>query len=145
MTTSNYIPEPLQEIIEDFEFLEGQEKLMHLLDLSERLPDLPERLLEIRDQFEQVHECMSPVFIYAEMDGEQIEYHFDIPREAPTVRGYGMILKEGLKGLTPAEVEQVYSEFYLGMGLNKVITGQRLNGMGAILRYMKHLAAEKGI
>ena len=143
MTNSNYIPEPLQEIIEDFEFLEGQEKLMHLLDLSERLPDLPERLLEIRDQFEQVHECMSPVFIYAEMDGDQIEYHFDIPREAPTVRGYGMILKEGLKGLTPAEVEQVYPEFYLGMGLNKVITGQRLNGMGAILRYMKHLAAEK--
>ena len=143
MTISNFIPEPLQEIIEDFEFLEGQEKLMHLLDLSERLPDLPERLLEIRDQFEQVHECMSPVFIYAEMDGEQIEFHFDIPREAPTVRGYGMILKEGLKGLTPAEVERVYPEFYLGMGLNKVITGQRLNGMGAILRSMKHLAAEK--
>ncbi|MFK7805461.1 MAG: SufE family protein [Anaerolineae bacterium] len=143
MSETNYIPEPLQTIIEDFEFLEGQEKLMHLLDLSERLPDLPEELLSKRDQFEQVHECMSPVFIYAEMDGEAIEYHFDIPREAPTVRGYGMILKEGLKGLTPAEVSAVYPEFYIGMGLKSVISGQRLNGMGAILRYMKQLAAEK--
>ncbi|MFT5195725.1 MAG: cysteine desulfuration protein SufE [Cellvibrionaceae bacterium] len=143
MSDTNFIPEPLQVIIEDFEFLEGQEKLMHLLDLSERLPDLPERLIGMQDKFEQVHECMSPVFIYAEMNGGTIEYYFDIPREAPTVRGYGMILKEGLKGLTPAEVSTVYPEFYLGMGLNAVISGQRLNGMGAILRYMKHLAKEK--
>ena len=144
MSDANLIPNPLQEIIEDFEFLEGQEKLMHLLELSEQLPDLPDRLMSVRDQFEQVHECMSPVFIYAEIDdAEAIEYHFDIPREAPTVRGFGMILKQGLAGLKPAEVVQVHPEFYLNFGLKEVISGQRLNGMGAILRYMKRLAEEK--
>ncbi len=143
MTEQTFIPQPLEEIIEDFDFLEGQEKLMHLLELSERLPDLPERLMSVRDKFEQVHECMSPVFIYAEMEGDQIEFHFDIPREAPTVRGFGMILKQGLANLTPAEVISVHPEFYLQIGLKEVITGQRLNGMGAILRYMKRLAAEK--
>ena len=143
MSDQTFIPDALELIIEDFDFLEGQEKLMHLLELSERLPDLPDRLLSVRDQFEQVHECMSPVFIYAEMDEEKIEYHFDIPREAPTVRGFGMILKEGLTGLTPAEVLSVHPEFYLQIGLKEVISGQRLNGMGAILRYMKRLAEEK--
>ena len=143
MSDTTFIPQPLEEIIEDFEFLEGQEKLMHLLELSERLDDLPERLLSIRDKFEQVHECMSPVFIYAEMNGEIIEFFFDIPREAPTVRGFGMILNQGLTGLTPAQVLSVHPEFYLNIGLKDVISGQRLNGMGAILRYMKKLAQEK--
>ena len=143
MNEQTFIPPALEEIIEDFDFLEGQEKLMHLLELSERLPDYPERLQAIRDKFEQVHECMSPVFIYAEMDDGKIEYHFDIPREAPTVRGFGMILKQGLTGLTPAEVLSVHPEFYIQIGLKEVISGQRLNGMGAILRYMKRLAEEK--
>ena len=86
---------------------------------------------------------MSPVFIYAELNEETIDYHFDIPREAPTVRGFGMIMKTGLAGLTPAEVLTVHPEFYLQIGLKEVISGQRLNGMGAILRYMKKLAEEK--
>lgn len=115
---------------------------MHLLELSERLPDLPERLQSIRDQFGQVHECMSPVFIHAESENGHMSFYFDIPREAPTVRGYGMILSEGLNGLTPAEIAVVPDDFYLGMGLSKVISGQRLNGMGAILRYMKNLAQD---
>ncbi|MEM7800797.1 MAG: SufE family protein, partial [Chloroflexota bacterium] len=74
--TERFIPAPLQEIIEDFDFLEGNEKLMHLLELSQQLPDLPERLNDVRDQFDQVHECMSPVFIYSEMDEEIINYYF---------------------------------------------------------------------
>lgn len=141
--TEKFIPAPLQEIIEDFDFLEGNEKLMHLLELSQQLPDLPERLSDQRDRFEQVHECMSPVFIFSEMNGEIIDYYFDIPMEAPTVRGFGMILYQGLKGLTPEQVLAVPNEFYLDMKLNEVLTGQRLNGIAAILRYMQNLAKEK--
>ncbi|MEM7803240.1 MAG: SufE family protein, partial [Chloroflexota bacterium] len=74
---------------------------------------------------------------------EAIEYHFDIPREAPTVRGFGMILHQGLKGLTPKQVLSVPNDFYLDMKLNEVLTGQRLNGIGAILRYMQNLAKDK--
>lgn len=140
---NNGIPEALQLIVEDFEFLEGNEKLMHLLELSEQLPDLPDRLQAVRDQFGQVHECMSPVFIYAEVEHDVITYFFDIPREAPTVRGFGMILHEGLKGLSPEAVTAVPGDFYLDMKLQEVISGQRLNGIGAILRYMQNLAKEK--
>ena len=140
---NDLIPERLQEIIEDFELLEGQEKLMYLLELSEQLPDLPERLQAIRAQFGQVHECMSPVFIHSELEDGRMQYYFDIPREAPTVRGYGMILSEGLNGLAPEQVLQIDDMFYLKMKLQRVITGQRLNGMSAILRYMKNLARDK--
>jgi cysteine desulfuration protein SufE len=142
MTTDN-IPPRLQEIIEDFQLCVGQEKLMYLLEFAEQLPDLPPELEGERDKMGQVHECMSPVFIAADLSEGKMAYHFDIPREAPTVRGYGGILSQSLNGLSPQEVLAVPNEFYLAMGLQSVITGQRLNGMGAILRYMKALAEDE--
>jgi cysteine desulfuration protein SufE len=92
---------------------------------------------------DHVAECMTPVFVYAEkQDDGTLSYHFDIPPEAPTVRGYASLLQEGLEGATPAEVMAIPHEFYLQMGLQQVITGQRLNGISAILSHMKHLAQE---
>lgn len=141
--SDEFIPERLQEIIDDFQWVEGKEKLMYLLEFSEDLPDLPDWLEVDHDKMNQVHECMSPVFLYADLDDGKMNYYFDIPREAPTVRGFGGILNQGLNGLSPEDVLRVHNEFYLEMGLNKVLTGQRLNGISAILNYMKHLAREK--
>ena len=134
------LPSRLQEIVEDFGYLEGQEKLEYLLELSENLAPLPEWLLEQRDNMDEVHECMTPVFIFAETENENLHFHFDIPRESPTVRGFGAILQQGLDGATEQQVTAVPNEFYLQMGLQKVLSGQRLNGIGAILAHIKTLA-----
>lgn len=136
----NELPPRLQEIVEDFEFLEGQEKLEYLLEISESLPPLPEWLLEKRDSMDEVHECMTPVFIFAESKDGHLHFHFDIPRESPTVRGFGAILQQGLDGTTAQQITAVPNEFYMQMGLQKVLSGQRLNGIGAILAHMKTLA-----
>ncbi len=136
------LPAKLQEIVEDFNYCEGQEKLEYLLEFAERLPDLPAHLAGQHDKMDEVHECMSPVFIYAERDNGRVTYHFDIPPEAPTVRGFATILKEGLDGLSPDQIQAIPNEFYFQMGLQHVLTGQRLNGIGAILAHMKTLAQE---
>ena len=136
----NELPAPLLEIVEDFEYLEGQEKLEYLLELSENLDPLPEWLIEKRESMDEVHECMTPVFIFAESADGSLHFHFDIPRESPTVRGFGTILQQGLDGATAQQVTAVPNEFYLQMGLQKVLSGQRLNGIGAILAHMKTLA-----
>ena len=60
------LPARLQEIVEDFGFCEGQEKLEYLLEFAEALPPLPEQFSDKRDEMEEVHECITPVFIYAE-------------------------------------------------------------------------------
>jgi cysteine desulfuration protein SufE len=136
------IPARLQGIIDDFQMCQGREKLEYLLEFSERLAPLPEWLREQRDSMDQVHECMTPVFVFAEEKEGRIQYHFDVPPESPTVRGYAALLAEGLNGLTPPEITAVPSEFYLEMGLHKVLTGQRLHGVSAILAHMKRLAKQ---
>ena len=127
------LPPRLQEIVEDFSYCQGREKLEYLLEFSESLPPLPAKFLGKHD-LNQVHECMSPVFVYAEQEAGHMNYFIDVPPEAPTVRGFASILQQGLTGLTPAQIQAIPHEFYLQMGLQEVLTGQRLNGINAILR-----------
>lgn len=134
------LPPRLQKIVEDFTYCEGQEKLEYLLELSERLAPLPEWLYAKRDSMDEVHECMTPVFMYAQRENGKLHYHFDIPPEAPTVRGFAATLQLGLDGATAEEVQAVPNDFYFEMGLQNVLTGQRLNGIGAILAHMKALS-----
>jgi cysteine desulfuration protein SufE len=138
MTTQ--LPPKLEEIVADFSYCQGQEKLEYLLEYAEKLPSLPTWLNDQRADMDQVHECMTPVFVYAENRDGALYYHFDIPPEAPTVRGFASVLHEGVNGSTPQQVLQIPDQFYLQMGLQHVITGQRLNGIGAMLIHMKRLA-----
>lgn len=130
-------PLALQTIIQEFRDALPRERLELLLEYADSLPDLPTRLHEKRDNMEQIHECQSPVFLHTELDKGQVNFYLDIPREAPTVRGYASILVEGLTGVTPVELQATPEDVYMLLGLHEAITPQRLRGLHALLVYMK--------
>jgi cysteine desulfuration protein SufE len=136
------MPARLAEIIEDFELSEGREKIELLVDFSERMAPLPERFAINRDAMEEVPECMTPVFIAAEMIDGGMHFYFDVPPESPTVRGFASILSQGLDGATPSQVLQIPNDFFYRMGLEQVLTMQRMKGFSSILAHMKRLATE---
>ncbi len=136
-------PPRLGEIIEDFKLAEGSEKLELLLEYARSMPPLPEWLRGQRDAMEQVHECMTPVFVYAENHDNHLTFHFDVPEESPTVRGYAALLSEGVRGGTPEDVLRIPGDFYQEMGLHEVLSPRRLQGVHTILAYMKRLAAKE--
>jgi cysteine desulfuration protein SufE len=136
------LPTRLQKIIDEFGWCEGQEKLELLLEYSEKMPPLPDWLDRDADM-DQVHECMTPVFVHAEMENGGMVFYFDVPPESPTVRGYAAILGQGLKDATPQEILNIPGNFYHQMGLHTVLSTQRLNGLHAILTYLKRLAARQ--
>jgi len=140
---SGVIPAALAEIIAEFKTADDREKLDLLLEFSDELPDLPERLEHLRDEMLQVEECQAPVGIHAERQNGHIRFYFAIPESAPTVRGFASIMLEGTADATPEEILQIPADFYLEMGLQRVLSPQRLNGIGAILAYMKRLAVQE--
>lgn len=142
MDTTVRLPARLQAIIEDFALCEGREKLELLLQFAQQLPPLPDWLKAHRERMDPVPECMTPVFAHAEVQDGRLRFYLDVPDEAPTVRGYAAILAQGLDGATPAEVLEVPLTFYEAMGLSTVLSGQRLNGMRAILARLKHYARQ---
>lgn len=137
------IPARLQEIIEDFQWCEGREKLELLLQFAESMPPMPEQFADQTNDMQQVHECMTPVYMRAENQDGKLYYYFAVPESAPTVRGFASVMMAGLNGSTPEDVLQVPGDFYLRMGLEGVLTHQRLNGIAAILAHMKSLAVNE--
>ncbi len=134
------LPENLQEIVETFREVTPRDRLDLLLEFAESMPDLAPELVAMRDSMEQVHECQSPVFLRTRMEEGRIFYDLDVPREAPTVRGFASILYEGLNGTTPEAIEAVPLDLYEQLGLNEVLSSQRVRGMTALLSYMKRSA-----
>jgi cysteine desulfuration protein SufE len=142
MNTSNAVPSRLAEIIEDFTWAEGREKVEMLVEYSEQMPPLPERLRSDPDCMDKIEECMTPVFVAAELEDGQMHFYFNVPPESPTVRGFASILGQGLDGATPEQVLATPNDFFTQMGLDRVLTPQRMNGLSAILAHMKRLASE---
>lgn len=134
------LPARLEEIVSDFEVCEGSEKLELLLDYARSFPPFPEHLQK-PEQMEDVPECMTPVQMAAEVKEGRLYFHFIVPPESPTVRGFACLMMEGLNGSTPEQVLMLPGDFYLRMGLQGVLSGQRLNGMSAILAHVKRRAA----
>ncbi len=136
------LPPRLAEIVDDFAMAEGREKLEMLLQYSDSLPPVPDWLKGKEAEMEAVPECMTPVSVAAEMKDGGMVYHFIVPPESPTVRGYAALLAEGLNGVPPEQVLNLPADFYLQMGLQQVLTNQRLNGMAALVAHIKRLALE---
>lgn len=138
------LPTRLAEIVEDFSLCEGREKLELLLQFAENLAPLPGWLAGKEAKMEAVPECMTPVAVASEVDGSGgMVFHFAVPAESPTVRGYAAIMAEGLRGASPEQVLELPADFYLSMGLQEVVSSQRLNGMAAIVAHVKRLAAQR--
>ncbi len=138
-----FIPPALQEIVDEFRWCEGQEKVELLIQYAEKLPPLPARLAGDRSKLDMVQECMTPVYVQADLVDGKMAFHFEVPAESPTVQGFAAFMKQGLDGCTPQEVLQVPGDFYQEMGLQQVLSFQRLNGLAAILAHMKRLAVNK--
>lgn len=137
------MPDKLQMIVDQFASAPRELRVQALLEYSRRVPPLPEELATDRDRLEQVHECQTPFFLATEIDDEgAVHLFFDCPPEAPTVRGFAGILREGLEGEPWEDVVAVSPDFYSGMGLQEVVSALRLRGMGAILGRLKRQIRE---
>ena len=141
------IPQALQEIADDFGAMEESQRLELLLEFSDELPDLPQRLKGDPKLLEPVPECQSPIFIRVEVDGTQpdstVHLFFSAPAEAPTTRGFAGILNEGLDGATVQTVLEVPADFPLKLNIEKQVSPLRLNGMSGMLARIQRQVREK--
>jgi cysteine desulfuration protein SufE len=137
--TNATLPASLQEIKEEFLALELRDRLQLLLEFSNELPELPERYRDHPDLFERVVECQSPVFIFVEVDEDEVVHLYaTAPKESPTTRGFASILAQGLAGLSADEVLAVPDDYPQELGLTEAVSPLRVRGMTALLGRTKH-------
>lgn len=130
------------DIIAEFQFMEGGDRLQLLLEFSEALPDLDERYGEHPELLERVEECQSPIFIAVDGTAAEIKLHFSAPRESPTTRGFASILFSALSSHSAAEIMELSDDFPTKLGLDHIITPLRVMGMRGMLARIKRKTAE---
>ena len=137
------LPTVLDEIAQDFVALSARDRLTLLLDFSDGLPELPERLSGHAELLERVEECQTPLFLLVEVEDAvppqngTVHLYFQAPPEAPTTRGFAGILHEGLDGLPVNEVLAVPDDAPYRFGLAEAVSPLRLRGMVAMLSRIK--------
>ncbi|GAB3658214.1 SufE family protein [Zhihengliuella somnathii] len=134
------MPSELAEIVDDFQAVSEPERLELLLEFSDSLPELPERLADHPELLEQVVECQTPLFLTVEVaddEAQTVKLYFSAPAEAPTTRGFASVLHEGLDGRSAAEILAVPDDMPDALGLTRAITPLRMRGMTAMLGRIK--------
>jgi len=136
--------EAVSDLIQDFQELSVNDRLMLLLEFSEKLPSLPSRFADHPDLLERVEECQSPIYLFVEIDETKAAHlFFTAPAEAPTTRGFASILHEALNGLPAVELLAVDDDFPNKLGLAEAVSPLRMNGMRAMLGRIKRQVREK--
>jgi len=140
------VPAQLNEIIEEFTEVPEADRLELLLEYSRELPELPERLADHPELFEQVVECQSPLFLVVEVSKEAqnpVALFFSSPPEAPTTRGFASVLAAGLDGSNAADILAVPDDMPQQLGLTRALSPLRMRGMTAMLGRIKRQIAEQ--
>jgi len=123
----------LREELDRFRLLDNDFKLELLLDFSEKLPEVPARLLEAEDkENHRVHECMTPVSLWVELVDDAVQIFASVPRESPTVRGFVSILIKGLNGASIQEVADGPVNPLHDSGLAPLLGMNRMQGLTAL-------------
>lgn len=133
------LPPKLQRVVKALGSAPKVLKTEMLLEFAKKMPPLPEGM---EAKLEQVHECTTPFFVHAELEGPAVHLFFDAPKEAPTVRAFAGMLAEGLEGESPETVLSVPEDFYTLARLEEVVTPLRLRGLQAVLSRIKRQVRE---
>src|SRR5215207_1090440 len=132
----------LDNLIPRFKAADRQTRLETLLDYSRKLPPLPQRYEAEKELgHNRVDECQTPVYLFVEVDRGRVHIHADVPREAPTVRGFISLLAKTLDGETADTVAQLPLDLLDQLGLSETLGMTRTQGLTAILHRIKKSVA----
>lgn len=128
--------------IRRFAGADRQTRLEALLELSRKLPPLPERLQAASDrEAHRIPECQTPVFLWVELVDGRLHLAADVPPESPTVRGFVSLLVDALHGADPAAT-RIPDDLLHRLGLEEALGMMRTQGLSALVRRLQRLIAE---
>lgn len=140
---SGTVTQRIERIASEFAELEPRERLELLLEFAEKLPPLPAKYEAQRDAgLNRVHECMTPVFLWTELEDGQVRIYADAAPEAPTVKGFVSLLVELFSGAEPAEVLAIEPDLVNRFGLVEALGMVRMRGLHAIAHHIRKRIAE---
>lgn len=133
--------EAFEDIVEDFSFLEDwEDRYATVIDLGKKMEPLEDAL---KVPATKVSGCASQVWLVPAIEGGKFRFRGD--SDALIVRGIIAVLKALFDGVPTCEVAEIDASSELGrLKLEEHLSGQRTNGLRAMVERIRVLAAEAG-
>lgn len=132
----------IEEIVENFEVLDDwDDRYSYLIELGRLLKPMAE---DEQNANTKVEGCVSQVWVTHSLDetGDQKVLHFRGTSDAHIVRGLVAISLTLLSGRSPAEIAGIDAEkTFTQIGLQDHLSMQRANGLRAMVKRLKEIAA----
>jgi cysteine desulfuration protein SufE len=125
---------PLEEITENFEFLDDwEDRYKYVIELGKTLDPLP---AEDHNDAYKIEGCVSQVWLRCDVEGrgEDATLKFTGDSDAHIVRGLVAIAISANSGKTPSDIlETDMNGIISSLGLHEHLTPQRANGLQAMI------------
>jgi cysteine desulfuration protein SufE len=139
------LPEPLEQLLEDFAFVDRAERAELLIEMADRFEDVPGHIAT-RPFPEEHHvtRCESQAYVWAEdlPDGTQ-KYHFAVENpQGLSAKAWAVILGESLSGQPLEKVVKVPGDVVFQI-FGKDVSMGKGEGMLGMLSLLQHLARQR--
>ena len=135
-------PPTVEELVDEFQDMEDwDERYDYIIDLGRELPPLD---TEFQNEEHQVRGCMSTVWLVTRVD-ETPERHIHIQADSDSiiVKGLIVILLSHFNERPAADILRADAiALFDKLGLNQHLSPQRRNGLFAMVKRLKQLAAD---
>ena len=130
------LPENIQDLIDDFAFLDDwEERYMHVIDMGKQMPPLSP---EERNDVTRVKGCVSQVWLVSKFDPNTGYLSFRGESDAHIVKGLVAIVLTLFSDRTPKDILAIDAEPILAqLGLSEHLSIQRSNGLRAMIDRIK--------
>ncbi|MDX1401602.1 MAG: SufE family protein [Kiloniellales bacterium] len=131
----------VEELIEDFEYLESwEDRFRYIIDLGRKLEPMDEAL---KTEETKVDGCTSQVWIVAGKEGNPPVLHFSADSDAHIVRGLIAILLTIYDGRTAREILDLDAKKMIArLGFAEHLSPNRANGLFAMVGRIRQFASD---
>jgi cysteine desulfuration protein SufE len=130
------LAEKQQTLIDDYSIIEDpMERFAAIVDRARSADPVPE---EARVDENLVPGCTSRVWLVGNLEDGLCQFRVDA--DAPTVKGVAVLLCDLYSNATPGEVVAVEPECIEKLGIDRVLTPTRLNGLRQIRQKIRRIA-----
>lgn len=135
---ANEIGEAAAVIEEDFALFDDvRDKIEHIIELGKDLPPLPEVL---KTEANRVRGCQSQVWMVAELDPDSRRVGLRADSDAVIVKGLIILLLQLYDQRSPEAIIANPPEVFERVGLGKMLTPGRANGLYSMVERTRQLA-----
>jgi len=127
---------PLQDVLDEYEFLDGEDRYRLLIDLGKQLDLMPDAL---KTDATKVRGCSASVWVYPTVDGDRL--HFLADSNAAITKGIVALILSAVQDKPAAEVARLDINAALApFELKKHLSANRTQGVPNMIALIRETA-----